>query len=117
MCICSDGVYYSPSLRSPCRQRWGTCFTGNVFQGLQSTKSVLSRETAPLQFTKRSKTSARWQSDFHIYQHLRFTLLLTVLTGTDVYLCGEEPPGKLYALYSPRLGLITIKFLCNFGKG
>jgi hypothetical protein len=73
----------------------GTCFTGNVFQGLHSTKSVLSRETAPLQFTKRSKTSARWQSDFHIYQHLRFTLLLTVLTGTDVYLCGEELPGKL----------------------
>lgn len=35
----------------------GTCFTGNVFQGLQSTKSVLSREIAPVKFTKRGKKS------------------------------------------------------------
>lgn len=52
------------------------CFTGSVFQGLQSTTSVLSREVTPVKFTKRSKKICSLASDFHIYQHHRFTLLL-----------------------------------------
>ena len=72
-----------------------TCFMVNVFQGLQSTKSVPSREIASVKFTKRSKQICSIAVGFSHLSAPDVYVILEGLTRIDFRLCGEGLPGKL----------------------